>query len=232
VSFVTQNGYALPVANTTDPTGSGISNCVFPRLGDFQRVAFVSNQPDPNAITTQIATAASEANVRFDLATDPNLLGYICTLNREDEGNLPGRININTAPLYVIAAAIPPQLVMKSTTDISPLTLAGQIVANRPYTSLADLLTKVPAIKKFASDTSAVVGDTSISGDFEKRDWIVSRLSNIFTVRSDTFTAYILVRLGADGPQRRMIAIFDRSNVWSPTDKPKLVALHPVSDPR
>ncbi|MCK5172418.1 MAG: hypothetical protein KAR47_03455, partial [Planctomycetes bacterium] len=59
-----------------------------------------------------------------------------------------------------------------------------------------------------------------------------SRVANIFTVRSDVFTAYILVRLGQDGPQKRMIAIFNRSNVLSPNDKPRLIALHPVPDPR
>jgi hypothetical protein len=214
-------GYALPVANDGQP---------IERLADFERVAFVSNQPDPNAITAQIAAAAGEAGVRFDINTASSLLGYICTLNR-DEGNLPGRININTAPKYVIAAAIPPQLIISSGDPNTALTLAGDIVANRPYRDLADLL-KIPAIKKYANNNPAIVGDTSINNDFEKRDWILSRLSNIFTVRSDTFTASILVRLGTDGPQRRMIAIFDRSNVWLPTDKPKLVTLHPVPDPR
>jgi hypothetical protein len=29
-----------------------------------------------------------------------------------------------------------------------------------------------------------------------------------------------------------MIGIFDRSGVWDKTDRPKLVALHPVPDPR
>jgi len=76
------------------------------------------------------------------------------------------------------------------------------------------------------------VGDLGIENDFEERHWIFNRLANIFTVRSDTFTAYILVRLGTDGPQRRMIAIFDRSNVWQKGDVPRLVALHPVPDPR
>jgi hypothetical protein len=223
--FIAQKGYALPVANDGLPIG---------RLADFESVAFIGNQnsgTDPNTITKLVSEVSNEAGVRFNMATASNMLGYICTLNR-DKGNLPGRININTAPKHVIAAAIPPNLVMSSATDPNVLYIAGQIVANRPYTSLADLLTKVPAIKKFVNNNPVIVGDTSMSSDFEKRDWILSRLSNIFTVRSDTFTAYILVRLGADGPQRRMIAIFDRSNVWSSTDKPKLVALHPVSDPR
>jgi hypothetical protein len=76
------------------------------------------------------------------------------------------------------------------------------------------------------------MGDSAFDDDFEDRDWILSRVGNIFTTRSDVFTAYILVRLGADGPQKRMLAILDRSGVYLPSDKPKIVALHPVSDPR
>ena len=68
--------------------------------------------------------------------------------------------------------------------------------------------------------------------DFEERDLIFSRISNLVTVRSDVFTAYILVRIGADGPQKRVMAILDRSNVYSGNDKVRIVALHPVPDPR
>ena len=49
--------------------------------------------------------------------------------------------------------------------------------------------------------------------DFEERDVIFSRASNLATVRSDLFTAYILVRIGTDGPQKRVLAILDRSEV-------------------
>ena len=70
------------------------------------------------------------------------------------------------------------------------------------------------------------------AGDFEERDVIFSRISNIATVRSDVFTAYILVRLGVDGPQKRVLAVLDRSRVTSPGDKVKILALHPVPDPR
>jgi hypothetical protein len=72
----------------------------------------------------------------------------------------------------------------------------------------------------------------SAEDDLEERDVLFHRVSNLVTVRSDVFTAYILVRVGERGPQRRVIAIFDRSNVFSPADRPKLVALHPVPDPR
>jgi hypothetical protein len=73
--------------------------------------------------------------------------------------------------------------------------------------------------------------------DFEERDLIFQRISNLITVRSDVFTAYILVRIGADGPQRRMIAILDRSGVFPRSTAPytsgkvKVRALHQVPDP-
>jgi len=71
----------------------------------------------------------------------------------------------------------------------------------------------------------------SVENDLEERDILFQRVSNLATVRSDVFTAYILVRLGEAGPQKRVIAIFDRTNVFTANDKPKLVALHPVPDP-
>ena len=218
-------GYQLPVANSGGPIYT---------VGDFVKVAFVSNEKDTTTsktITEQIANAGDESDVRYDIEGDPELLDYICFLNRPEEGSLPGRININTAAKYVIAAAIPPQLVMTATGTENALNMAEQIVANRPYERVSDLL-KIAAFKKFEAEDPATVGDTGIAGDFEKRDWILSRLSNIFTVRSDVFTAYLLVRLGEDGPERRMIAIFDRSQCWTPSDRPRLVALHPVPDPR
>ncbi|AQQ70125.1 hypothetical protein SMSP2_00466 [Limihaloglobus sulfuriphilus] len=55
-------------------------------------------------------------------------------------------------------------------------------------------------------------GDDAID-DFEEKDLIFTRLSNNATVRSDVFTAYILVRVGVNGPQKRVIAILDRGNV-------------------
>ena len=70
--------------------------------------------------------------------------------------------------------------------------------------------------------------EDSTTNDEYERDIIFSRISNLVTTRSDVFTAYILVRLGTDGPQRRYIGIFDRSNVTSPEDQPRLVTLYQV----
>jgi hypothetical protein len=209
---------------------------------------------DPNdAITGRIAAAADAGEMLHfnitgdseDLAGDSeDLLDYLCTMNRPDIGTLPGRININTAPVHVIAAAIPPVLADPNAADpdetvtFSALDLARQIVNRRnahgPYTKLSDLL-KIDRFKQYDAGgewADENVGMQSIEHDIEARHWILSNLANKFTVRSDVFTAYILVRLGETGPQRRMIAIFDRSDVWQPGDRPKLVALHPVPDPR
>ena len=73
--------------------------------------------------------------------------------------------------------------------------------------------------------------------DFEEHDLIFSRISDLVTVRSDVFTAYILVRIGSDGPQKRFIAVLDRSGVSSnPSDgltgDVKIVAIQQVPDPR
>ncbi|HUT30436.1 MAG TPA: hypothetical protein VMX13_11650 [Sedimentisphaerales bacterium] len=73
--------------------------------------------------------------------------------------------------------------------------------------------------------------------DLEERDLIFARLSNLVTVRSDVFSAYILVRIGVNGPQKRVVAILDRSNVYPDgkggfIGRVKIRAVHPVPDPR
>ncbi len=162
-----------------------------------------------------------------------------------DETRIKGRININTAPWYVLE-----QLPWMS---INP-------VIGRAVAALRDNLawgfkgtcemTQVPEMGFYADTTNPLTqGDqtgfpdlTYTQGttartdgavdDMEERDLIFHRISNLITVRSDVFTAYILVRIGPDGPQRRVMVIIDRSNVTSPAGKPKIIALHPVEDPR
>jgi hypothetical protein len=99
-------------------------------------------------------------------------------------------------------------------------------------------LMQVPAMGFYANDPNDLMtypdltpGDNAIN-DFEERDVIFSRISNIVTVRSDVFTAYILVRIGVDGPQKRVLAILDRSQVTSSGGRIRILALHPVPDPR
>ena len=75
------------------------------------------------------------------------------------------------------------------------------------------------------------VGDDIID-DFDERDVIFSRISNITTVRSDVFTAYVLVRIGTNGPQKRVVAVLDRSNAYTGAGIVNVYVWHPVSDPR
>lgn len=208
-------GVAIPVADSGDTIYT---------VGDFQKLLWTGSRDttgrDPNCLTYAIGIAGSESNLRYDPNTSPELMGFLCTLNRFN-GSLPGRININTAPKHVIAAAVPPGLT-------SPLDLADEIIRKRPFRSVSELIRL-----DWMNDSHVTLSPPGpFAGRLERDNWILNRLSNIFTVRSDVFTAYLLVRVGPDGPQRRMIAIFDRSQVWTPEDRPRLVTLHPVPDPR
>jgi len=69
-----------------------------------------------------------------------------------------------------------------------------------------------------------------VADDYEERNLIFARISDLVTVRSDVFTAYILIRLGTDGPQRRVIAILDRSGY--PNEPVKVIALQAVPEAR
>jgi DNA uptake protein ComE-like DNA-binding protein len=197
------------------------------------------------------------------------------------EFKVPGRININTAPWYVIAqlpwmtepiaqaiVAYRDKLRLpvdyRQSLTIEPDPNSRQIATFIPglrekpgFASIGELnfVTNIAGnnayrIQRFEPDGndlgSEFVGhpgfpDLTTDGlglgdgifdDFEERDIIFSRISNLVTVRSDVFTAYILVRIGTDGPQKRVIAILDRSDVYSGKDKVRLVALHYVPDPR
>ena len=180
-----------------------------------------------------------------------------------------GRININTAPWFVIAQLPWIQDPTLQNDSVDKFKLAHAITAYRDrvdlsgelfvggtnwggpdfstrtggpgFTHVGDLLNVTGTGDRYDMHYYKNVGGNlvlppeytldSAVDDLEERDIIFHRVSNLVTVRSDVFTAYILVRVGERGPQRRMIAIFDRSNVYSASDRPKLVALHPVADP-
>jgi hypothetical protein len=199
-------------------------------------------------------------------------------LYKTPEWKVPGRININTAPWYVLA-----QLPWVSPGGYNDANLARAIVAYRDklnlspagpdysgtngretgtglvgvglreepgFASIGELATVInnsPGKEDYSMNYYTLgseknidltgfpcltPGGDGIPDDFEERDVIFARISNLVTVRSDVFTAYILVRIGKDGPQKRVMAILDRSNVYSPTDKVRVIALYPVPDPR
>jgi hypothetical protein len=190
-----------------------------------------------------------------------------------NETRIKGRININTAPWYVIAR-LPWVSQRKNTpSNYIPGALAQAIVAYRDKMKTIDpngpnytarpggagfgsvgelenvVFTNDPNYRIDCYDQhnpgiplndlagfpdltpGGAVGDGA-PDDFEERDVIFSRISNLVTVRSDVYTAYILVRIGANGPQKRVIAILDRSNVRLPTDKVKILAVQQVPEPR
>ncbi|HEV56914.1 MAG TPA: hypothetical protein ENN87_05390, partial [Phycisphaerales bacterium] len=255
-------GYQLPVANAWTAAGQwygtewlAMDPWPYSTLGRFGKVPWIGSDvydPDegePNPITMKIGLAAAEGDVRYDIDAAPELLGYVGFVSRP-EGRLPGRININTATKEVIRAAIPRN--DEWVPDVNDL--AQWIVERRkstPFKNLADLL-DVEGFRRFMdpNNVGPSGADPAVEDDFEERDWILSRLSNIFTVRSDVFTAYIAVRVGApsrdsagtpadmrddiidNAAHRRVIAIFDRSRVADPADRPRLVALHPVPEAR
>jgi hypothetical protein len=179
----------------------------------------------------------------------------------EDERKVPGKINVNTAPWFVIAQLpwMTPQLAraVVAYRDKLPLTPTVDYSLGRNNATGLDLTYLTPLREEpgFASIgeladviniestvnpqssplipydmRQGVLGEgvgfqTNLVGfpdltpdvivdDFEERDVIFSRISNLATVRIDVFTAYILVRIGRDGPQKRVVAILDRSDVY------------------
>jgi Helix-hairpin-helix motif len=189
-----------------------------------------------------IGPGDTEASVRLNIA-DPcvqNLFEYLTVMDPApgdpNQTRIKGRININTAPWYVLA-----QLPWVSYQNYN---LAQAIVNYRDtygaFKSTGELMQVIDASNDFNSMSYYQSGATIPPGlltppdgtndAFELRDTIFARISNLVTVRSDVFTAYILVRIGQNGPQKRVIAIFDRSGV--PAKKVKIVAIQQVPDPR
>ncbi len=180
-----------------------------------------------------------------DLIDEDNLDGT-------PEWKIPGRININTAPWYVIAqlpwvsgelaqaiVAYRDRAVVVDNNDIDYTSRPGE-PGLRSIGELNQVVGSNPdySIDYYALDSNDLgvfpdlTPNDGLGYDFEERDVIFSRLSNLVTVRSDVFTAYILVRIDTDGPQKRVVAILDRSDVYPAAGRVKVRALHPVPDPR
>jgi len=199
--------------------------------------------------------AANLAAGRIDLQDNnfANIFKYLTIFNLAGDGidndgidgpddpaevAVAGRVNINTAPWFVLA-----QLPwMQHSLTLNWYDRARAIYYDRDtngaFENISGIM-RVPEMGSLAFDTDAnsdLTGPDFIpdgfTDDLEERDLIFQRISNLVTVRSDLFTAYILVRLDVDGPQKRMIAIFDRSRVFSRNDRVRLIALHPVPDSR
>jgi len=242
----------------------------FVTIGDIARVLTVGPSPSPNdMIGVRLAPQPPENSVRINLA-DPGsyvqqIFSYLTVFDPNEHGlpssetRIKGRININTAPWFVIAQL---PWVSQKINKPTNYALAKAIVAYRDKTNIPGVDFRLRSGQRGFRSIGELMnvrtpgGDPNYSmcyygldsrdqltfpdltapdgarDDFEEGDLIFSRISNLVTVRSDVFTAYILVRIGVDGPQKRVIAILDRSQVFSPTDKVKIIALQPVPDPR
>lgn len=254
-----------------------LANDKFVTIGDIARPLIVGPSTNANnRIGAILALEPGEDAVRLNLqvAAFGPIFNYLTVFDPNDhrygghpaaETRVKGRININTAPWFVLAQL---PWVSKRVGGYGNPALAQAIVAYRDKLDLTSTggydyrwrlgqlgfvnigqLNKVVSgsdnnycidyYKRDSADLTGfpdltpggTVGDDAVD-DYEERDVIFSRISNLVTVRSDVFTAYILVRIGVDGPQKRVMAILDRSNVYLPTDKVRIIALHPVPDPR
>jgi len=227
--------------------------------GDIGKILIVGPSTDPcDMIGVRLAPEPAEGLIRLDLASPAfaNIFQYLTVIDPAEHGcpvaetRVKGRININTAPWFVITQLPwmrpPIAQAIVAYRDKTPLPGGPDYTsrAGEPgFRSIADLSNVVGpdpnySINYYARDSSDVAGLPDLTprdgavDDFEERDVIFARASNLVTVRSDVFTAYILVRIGLDGPQKRVMAILDRSLVNSATDKVQVVALQPVPDPR
>ena len=242
------------------------------------RIQIFHTEPD---LRLNLENPSVQKMFKYLTVVDPLDHGY----NDANEVRIKGRININTAPWFVIAQL---PWVSQKTGKNTNYDLAQAIIAyrdklmgvggGRPDYSHNGALnsryleTGITGLREdlgFASIgelNNVIAGDnekfsvryyidganqrgfpdlstnrrTKVDGvadDFEERDLIFARISDLVSVRSDIFTAYILVRLGRDGPQKRVMAILDRSGVYSDglggtVGDVKIIALHPVPDPR
>ena len=233
----------------------GIDNKNFVTVGDIAKVLTVGPSTDPNdMLGMRLAAEPSEETIRLDLRNSDfrNIFQHLTVIDLGGgETRIKGRININTAPWFVLAQL--PWMSPVLPSGMKSPHIAQAVVAYRDKTiapggsdyrirpgepgfeSIGELM-QVGEMGFYAYDPCDLTGYPDLTAndgagdDFEELNVIFSRISNLVTVRSDVFTAYILVRIGVNGPQKRVIAIFDRSE--SPNGRVKIIALHSVGDPR
>ncbi len=218
-------------------------------IGELGRIFAKSayNIPDPSVDTPP----AESLLIDVSEPVYQTLFNYLTVIDHaarnsnlpQDEMRVKGRININTAPVFVLA-----QLPwMRQYREAVPFERARAVVDYRnrhgAFKSIAELIS-VPEMRRLAdpNDPSNNLFEETPRGpdltpddvlnDLEERDLIFTRISNLVTVRSDVFTAYILVRIGTDGPQKRVVAIFDRGQTMSRNDPVRILSLEQVPDPR
>jgi len=220
-------------------------------IGDISRLLLIGPEPNvpSSTIGDQLRSQPAEETVRLDIRNTKfaDIFQYVTAMSPGNFGcpstetRVKGRINVNTAPGFVINRlpwlqwAADREINKKKHIDI------GQAIVdyrskNGAFRSIGDLMQVAElACMQGLADQEPNGPDLTPDGepnDLEARDLLFSRISNLVTVRSDVFSAYIVVRIGETGPQRRVLAILDRSQVKSPSDQVRVIALQTVPDPR
>ena len=195
----------------------------FARLGELNRVlkpsGLAANDWWSIPWVTRVTSAAGEASVKFDWLTCPRAANLFCVggpwadkIDNDGDGltddadkgdstarghagpefRVPGKVNLNTARPETLdgllsGVSIPAgaRAAVKAAI-LTPKSAAGL----RPMESIAEVLSN-------ASVTAAFTGTThdDARGELERRDLVFTRLSNIATCRSDTFSVYGTIQL-------------------------------------
>ena len=248
VGLGTGNSYVdvdRPEVIQAHPTNLGLKN-----IGELGMVFARDGYSVTNSMTA--------GNVLIDLANQQyaELFNYLTVMDPNrytgdiNETRVMGRININTAPWFVLAQL--PWIQYQGPSDSSSTYDRALAIVNhretrgRAFESTAELMQVSEMRDLQGDDLDNLYDDPSMAGskegpdltadqardDLEERDILFTRISDLVTVRSDVFTAYILVRIGVNGPQKRVIAILDRSGTSAANRNVRLVAIQPVPDPR
>ena len=206
-------------------------------IGQLGRLLSVGPLPEPNDPFSTVGQRLTDLNqgvenifVNLEFTRYADLFQYLTVLDPvnyglANESRVKGRININTAPWTVLQGL--PGLGLVPGPNMVPekaIALYRELDPNHVYQSVGDLL-QVPELLTLGRENAGLV-------NLKKRDQMFSRLADLATVRSDIFTAYILVRMGAKGPQKRVLAVLDRSRVDDIQDQIRILALQPVPESR
>ncbi len=251
--------------NDFSSSGPGVASAYHfaTRLFDFVSVNAPSDDYMPNVGPENVLGSIRRgiANVKPSIIN----AYYNGSQYTEDNVPTDGLININTAPWRVLAAlpmsndATTNQNLAKAIVLYRDGDGTGANPAHGPFHSIFEL-NAVPNFRttfgsygvngansfsvhgtdQGVTDADlapfVVTGNDNVQGDFKKQFLALTRISNLVTVRSDSFTAYVIVQgwrnAGTAAPelvvQRRAAFIADRSGV-TPTNKVLNVTNMPVN---
>ncbi|NQV32208.1 MAG: hypothetical protein HQ515_05910 [Phycisphaeraceae bacterium] len=215
-----------------------LNHPILENIGQIGRLLSVGPAAEPNAFSSTIGQRLTDPNqgvenMFVNLASPrySNLFQYLTVLDPGNYGvandtRVKGRININTAP-WPVLQGLPGLDLVPDPNNVAPekeIVRYRELDPNHVYQSVGDLM-QIQALSSLGHETAGLT-------NLKLQDQIFTRLADLATVRSDVFTAYILVRLGANGPQKRVLAVLDRSQVDDAQDGIRILALQPVPESR